>query len=113
MHVWHSVGRLGGAGGGGCRGGEKKGLGQFTWMASCVPAVCQQNAEWRGERPIISHMHTLSLAFHTPNPGPCEIRRTDSAKTITPRYACMWSPPAHTHSHALIKVACGELFSLL
>lgn len=46
--------------------GGKNGLGQFSWTASCVPAVCQRNAEWRGERPIISHTHTLSLAFHTP-----------------------------------------------
>lgn len=71
----------------------------MTWMASCVPAVCQQNDEWRGERPIISHMHTLLSRLSQPKPWPCEIRQTDSAKTITPPYTCMWSPPAHTHTY--------------
>lgn len=80
--------------------GEKKGLGQFTRMASCVPAVCQQNAEWRGERPISSHMHTLSLAFHTPNPGPAKSGRQILLKPSLLIHAC--GPLLHTPTHTLI-----------
>ncbi len=46
----------------------------------------------------LPHAHTLSRLSH-PKPWPCEIRQTDSAKTITPPYTCMWSTPAHTHPH--------------
>lgn len=81
--------------------GEKKGLGQFTQMASCVPAVCQQNAEWRGERPISSHMHALSLAFHTPNAGPAKSGGQILLKpSLLLTHAC--GPLLHTPTHTLI-----------
>lgn len=65
-------------------------LRQFTRMASCVPAACQQNAEWRGEGYLLSPTWRASAAFHTLNRFPEKIRRM--ATTV------MWSPVAHTWS---------------
>lgn len=51
-------------------------LRQFTRMASCVPAACQQNAEWRGEGYLLSPTRRASAAFHTLNRFP-EKNQTD------------------------------------
>lgn len=90
-----------------------------SWMASCVPAVCQRNTERRGERPIISHTHTFSLSFHTPDSCPAKSARQILLKpSLILIYACglllhtstQIETHIHTHTH-VFPVLCGEFFS--
>lgn len=99
-----------GGGGGGCRRGIRGWDSLVGWPAVCQ--LCASGTLSGVEKGLLSPTctHSLSRLSH-PKPWPCEIRQTDSAKTITPPYTCMWPPPAHTHScpHTLILSAVRGL----
>lgn len=64
------------------------------------------------EKGLLSPTRTHSISPFTPQTPACKIRQTDSAKTITPPYTCMWSPPCThpLHTHTYPKCRAGSYF---
>lgn len=100
MHVWHSVGRLGGAGGGGCRGGEKRGWDSLLgWPAVCQ--LCASRTLSGVEKGLLSPTCTHSLSPFTPQTlGPAKSGGQILLKpSLLVTHACglLLRTPTHTH----------------